>query len=405
MLFFSLLTILLFVQCNPEEGTDNPLPAISCEDGDCLLPPRNADFGFDLFRELHGEAPTNNLFISPFSVSTALAMTTNGAAGQTQADMLAALRFQGLTLDEINPEFKDLLHYLPNLDPEVAFLPANAIWYRQGFEVRPPFLDTNAQYYGAQVSDLDFDDPQSVAIINNWVNENTNGLIPTIIEQIPAEAVMYLMNAVYFKGAWLREFDPDNTTAGPFFLADGSTEEVAMMSYGGKVALPYLETETFQAVDLAYGDSVFSMTILLPKETAGLNDLIADLSLDNWNQWTGNLVSQEVIFAMPKFELTYEASLGTALTNLGMGVAFTRQADFSNINPTAPLQISDVRHKAFVEVNEEGTEAAAVTSVEIVVTSVDPTPAMMVNRPFLFVIRDNRTGSVLFMGKVVNPNT
>ena len=176
------------------------------------------------------------------------------------------------------------------------------------------------------------------------------------------------------------------------------------MSFGGKVALPYLETENFQMVDLAYGDSIYSMTILLPKETEGLEPLIADLSLNNWNEWTGNLVNQEIVFSMPKFEMAYEAPLNNALTNLGMGIAFTRQADFSNISQAAPLQISSVRHKAFVEVYEEGTEAAAVTSVEIVVTSVEPFVSMTVNRPFLFAIRENKTGSVLFMGKVMNPN-
>ncbi len=408
MKYPSLLLILILaglaMACNQEDDANFP-PVIDCEEENCILPPRNTAFGLAMLQKLQEAQPDENIFISPFSISNALSMTLNGAAGQTQSEMLAALAYDGLTPQTVNEEFKVLLESLPILDNEVDFLPANSIWYKQGFSVRPDFLDVNADYYQAEVSDLDFTDPASVGVINNWVADNTNDLIQSILQTIPANAVMYLVNAVYFKGNWQQSFDPEHTEEAPFLLADGSTENVEMMRYDGKIVLPYLATESFQAVDLAYGDSIFSMTVFLPKENTGLDELVDQLSLENWQDWTASLQPQEIYFAMPRFTLKYEKMLNDALIGLGMERAFSREADFSNINPDAPLQISAVRHKSFIEVNEVGTEAAAVTSVEIVFnTSVDPTPSVRLDRPFLFAIRENKTGSLLFLGKMMNPN-
>ena len=344
-----------------------------------------------------------NIFISPMSVATALSMTVNGADGQTKADMMATLEQNGLTIEQANAGFQQLLTLLPALDPAVQLQLANSIWYRQGFPVRQEFLNVNQEFYDSEVAALDFAAPAAKDIINGWVKDNTNNLIESIISgEIEPDVVMYLINAIYFKGAWLHEFDPEDTYTDNFRLEDGSTTEVDMMNMG-QTFFPYFANETFQAIDLAYGDSVFSMSILLPNPGHTVDEVIGQLNTDNWEQWTQSFEYSELFFSMPKFEMKYEKSLIKPLTNLGMGIAFGPGADFTNI-AEADLMIDEVLHKSFIEVNEEGTEAAAVTAVVIVETSVPLIPAFKADHPFVFIIRENQTNSVLFIGKMMDPN-
>ena len=262
----------------------------------------------------------------------------------------------------------------------------------------------NTEFFSSEVKGLDFKDPQSKDVINAWVSNKTNDLIKTIVDEIPPQMVMYLINATYFKGAWKDPFDPDRTFDNPFFLNDNSQEMVKMMNHG-QFELPYFETAQFQAVDLAYGDSIFSMTLLLPKETSSINELIDELTLANWEEWIALFQDEDIFFSMPKFKVEYEKPLNQVLKDLGMQVAFTKGvADFTKINPGGNLYIDQVMHKSFIEVNEEGTEAAAVTSVGVGTTSVPVIPYFTANRPFLYVIRENKTNSILFIGKMMNPN-
>lgn len=401
-------SLLLFSQCNKEDTVKDPDPVagLNCEANTeaCQVSAANTEFGFNLFRELHEEAPDKNVFISPLSVATALSMTVNGAEGQTRADMMATLEQSGLSLEQANEGFRQLLTLLPALDPEVQLLLANSIWYRQGFPAKEPFLSANRDYFDSEVAELNFADPQARVTINNWVNSNTNGLIESIVDQpIPSNVVMYLINAVYFKGAWRHPFDPEFTAPWEFQLENGSTTEVQMMNYG-QGFLPYFENEMFQAIDLAYADSAFTMSVFLPKQGHTVDDIVSQMNNANWDLWTQSFVYQELFFQFPKFKMKYEESLVKVLTNMGMGLAFAPGlADFSGIADAA-LNIDEVRHKAVIEVNEEGSEAAAVTSVVIVETSVPLIPMMYVDRPFVFAIRDAQSNGILFIGKMMNPN-
>ncbi len=404
--FLLFCALLFFTRCEKAdiEGP-GPVEVINCDENaeTCQVAASNTDFGFNLFQELHKESPDKNIFISPMSVATALSMTVNGAKGQTREDMMATLEQNGLSLDQVNDGFKDLLRFLPLLDPEVEMKLANSIWYRQGFPAKEDFLATNRDHFGGKVEEVDFADPATRDAINGWVKENTNGLIQTILDQnIPPDVVMYLINTIYFKGAWTHPFDPELTTEEDFKLEDGTTVPVEMMKYLEPV-FPYLEREQFQAADIPYGDSVFTMTVFLPKEGYTVDDVIRELNQENWRAWSAEFRDSEMLFNLPSFKMEYKQNLNKVLSALGMSIAFGGQADFTGI-ADASLYIDEVMHKAFIEVNEEGTEAGAATSVGIVETSMPLIPVMVMDRPFVFLIRDIQSNSVLFIGKMMNPN-
>lgn len=362
----------------------------------------NNTFGFEMLKKLQSNDPDGNLFISPLSIAAALSMTLNGAAGDTKTDMQQTMQLSDWEIQQLNSAWSCLLEVLPQLDEDVDVNIANSIWYRQGLTVRPEFLDANTQNYDSEVAALNFGDPSALTSINGWVDQKTNGLIETILDEIPANAVMYLINAIYFKGAWRKEFDPQYTTDATFYLENGSQQPIKMMTHG-QTTLPYFTTSTFEAVDLAYADSIFSMSIFLPKVGVSVNELANTLSQNNWNTWLDSFQPQEMFFSMPKFKMEYKEKLNRSLTQLGMGIAFGPGADFSGINGTGGLYIDEAIHKSFIEVNEEGTEAAAVTSIGIVETSMPSIPIFYADRPFLFAIRENKTGSILFFGKLMDP--
>jgi len=360
-------------------------------------------FGLKLFGKIVETEQNKNIFISPLSVSMALGMTYNGAAGTTLEAMHETLEYGDLTIQEVNESYRSLIELLTELDPKVIFDIANSIWYREGFTVENDFLTTNRDYFDAIVEALDFNRSDAADIINAWVDENTNGKIDKIVDSpIDPLTVMFLINAIYFKGTWTYEFDEENTTDDVFYLSDGSEKECKMMSH--QCNHNYFENEQIQAIDLPYGDADFSMTILLPKPEVNIDSLIAQMNNETWNSWLGSFSEQEVNFYLPKFKLEYEISLNDVLSALGMSIAFDQgQADFTNINSNGGLFISNVKHKTFVKVNEEGTEAAAVTSVEIGRTSIGSGITMNINRPFIFAIHEQRSGTILFIGKIVEP--
>ncbi len=357
-------------------------------------------FGLSLLSALDEADPETSQFISPLSVSMALGMTLNGATGDTRDQMAQVLNKQGLSDEVINMSYQSLATLLSNLDREVILNISNSIWYREGFSVEQDFLHANTTYFDAEVTALDFTDPDAVDPINNWVDERTEGLIPKIIDRISAEAIMYLINAVYFKGAWTYEFDPEFTTEAPFFNLDGSTSTVPLMATSG--AFAYYRAEDASVVDIPYGDSLYSMTVVLPDDPQDLNEMVQSLSTETWDAYIEHLEAVEIDLLLPRFTLEYDTSLRSTLMALGMEVPFSPlAADFSRINPNQDLYISDVIHKTFVEVNEEGTEAAAVTAVIVETTSIgDPNPVVRVDKPFLFSIRERTTGALLFIGKI-----
>ena len=364
----------------------------------------NNQFGLDLYREIYSyEKEAQNLMVSPLSVALALAMTYNGAETTTRDAMENCLRLKGLTREEINLAYQSLVNELASLDPKVLLSIANSIYYRKDFQVEKDFVDLNKKFYNAEVSPLDFASPSAVDVINGWVNTKTKGKIPEILKEITPNQVMFLLNAIYFKGIWAKEFNKKSTADLPFYLLKGGSVTVPMMMRTD--TLDYAVHELFSAIRLSYGSGNFNMFVMLPKSGKEVSDVVSQLNPENWADWMKLFRKTETVeIRMPRFKFAYEIKLNDVLTNMGMGIAFTGGADFRGINRDGGLNIDYVKHKTFVEVNEEGTEAAAVTIVAIEKNMIGPQKIMFtVDRPFFFVITEKSTGAILFMGTVKNP--
>jgi serine protease inhibitor len=360
-------------------------------------------FAFGLVRGVAQADAGKNVFLSPLSASMALGMTLNGAVGQTFDEMRATLGYQGLTQDEINASYRSLIDLLHRLDPRVQMLVANSIWYSQGFPFESAFLQRTRTHFDAEVRGVNFADPATVGAVNSWVKNKTSGRIPTILKQVDPLDVMYLINAIYFKGTWTKQFDRSRTQNAAFYDARGQTRTgtVRMMHHDGPVA--HFRGGDFEAIDLPYGGGAFSLTVLLPERGVSVNDLLGTLDQARWDQIVGGFSEAGLEVYLPKFRLEYEKSLVSTLEALGMVVAFQPgRADFTGMSPLGrELYISEVLQKTFVEVNEEGTEAAAVTSVTMRVTSAPP--SFRADRPFVLAIRERHSGTILFAGVINQP--
>ena len=358
----------------------------------------NTRFGFNLLTDVQAREPGANIFISPLSISIALTMTYNGAVGETQHAMARVLEIEGLDLDTVNRSNAALRVSLENRGSEVQLAIANSIWGRLGVEFNPEFLNRNQEFFDAEITALDFSAPEAPETINGWVDTNTNGKIKDIVQRIDPRTLIMLINAIYFKGSWQEEFDKSETRDGIFRLSDGSEKQVPMMRREG--AYPYYRGETFEAASLPYGDGTVSMYIFLPERDSNLDEFLGELNAENWASWLSQFheVRDNSMMILPRFKLEYEVKLNDTLKALGMEIAFDGGADFTGMGPS--LFISEVRHKTFVEVNEEGTEAAAVT---VVVGVESAPPSFIVDRPFFFAIYDEGTKTILFMGIVVEP--
>ncbi len=364
----------------------------------------NNQFGFALLQELREADAQKNLLISPASITLALAMAYNGAEGETGRAMAKAMSLEGMDKETLNQAVVDLRQSLQNIDPKVELTIASSLWARMGVTFKQSFLDTSRRTFGAQVSVLDFADPTAPEAINRWVDASTKGKIKKMVDKIRHNSVMFLLNAIYFNGKWQKPFDKELTQPKPFHLANGEQKPVPMMRQSG--SFRYLKGANFQMVSLPYGGGRMSMVVVLPDEGVSLSDWLESLDARSWKEWTSSLRMSEGDLEMPRFKMDYDKTLNDALKSLGMGVAFTEEADLTGMREQRDLYLQKVHHKAVVEVNEEGTEAAAVTSVQVGVTSVAPPRErfrMIVDRPFFFAIRDGNTGVVLFMGAVYEP--
>lgn len=367
-------------------------------------------FGLELFRKVAAEAkPNDNTMISPLSVALALGMTYNGANGDTKTEMEKTLKLIGLTPEQINNAHKALLAALKSADADVLLEIANAIYYRQNATVLESFIQTNRNFYDAEVSALDFNNPASLDIINGWVANKTRDKIPTIVEQLEPDLVMILLNAIYFNGIWKYKFDETKTHNLPFRHGDGQWNDVETMSQ--ETSLEYTSNSLFGAVHLPYGKGQFQMTIILPDENKTTADVMNAFNLENWKSWIKGFKQEEkVVVTMPRFKFSWKRDLNDILSAMGMPKAFTpRVADFSGINGiNNDLYIGYVKHKTFIDVNENGTEAAAVTAVGMFTTSmpVDPPKKIYftVDRPFIFTITEKTTGTILFIGEMRAPS-
>lgn len=368
----------------------------------------NNGFAFKLLKQLAKEQPAANIFISPYSASTVLQMVGNGAAGRTRTEMQQVLGTTGLPPAVVNRANKDIAQSLNNGNTNVILTTANAIWYREGAPVKPEFIACNQQFFGATVAGLNFQDPHSVDIINAWANEKTHGKISRIADGMidPVWTRLFLANAVYFKGKWADPFDAKDTKDRPFHLRGGGEKDVPMMTQ--TKTFTYRRGTGYQAVRLPYEGENLAMYVFLPDTNSSPENLLGIMNGDTWQRITKPGFSEkEGTLVLPKFKLEYGVELNQALQALGMKTAFDLdKADFSGIAPQ--LFISHARQKTFVEVKEEGTEAAAVTGIAVPLSSSMPPPnpfEMIVDRPFLFLIEDNQTGTLLFMGVMFDPGT
>lgn len=362
-------------------------------------------FAFDLLRQVQGAAPDSSLFLSPLSASMALGMALAGSDGETFAQMREMLGFPGLGREEIGAAYKGLISLLRGLDPGVQFEIGNSVWIREEFPVQRSFLDFVADRFDARAQTLDFASPAAAGVINQWVSQRTRGRIPSIVEPpIDPLTVMFLINAIHFKGDWRERFDRGRTRAEPFHGIAGSAP-VPLMQRTGK--LRYTETDDLQVVEVPYGGDAFAMTVLLPRGGMDLKRVVAELDEPRFQALVATLTVREVELFLPRFRMEYHRTLNDDLKTLGMTHAFDpERADFTRIHPAARelgLHVTSVIQKTFVQVDEEGTEAAAATSVEVGIVSMPVRPVVRVDRPFLFVLRERLSGTVLFVGTVLHP--
>ena len=383
-----------------------PAEAKNCQNTKIVVEGNKA-FAFDLYEKL--KEVEGNLFFSPYSISTALAMTYAGARGNTEKQMGTALHF---TLDQkrFHPAFACLEAQLKAVQEkgDIELNIANALWAQEDYVFLREFLDLIQSNYGTVLNNVDFKRACEAARkqINTWVEQKTKDKIKDLIKPGVLNALtrLVLTNAIYFKGRWESQFKKSRTKESPFWLSIDKSVEVPMMTQ--KRQFRYMESDSLQILELPYVGDDLAMIVLLPRKVDGLAQLEADLSVENLNMWIGHLRKREVSVFLPKFKMTSQFRLSETLASMGMPDAFGRNADFSGIDGTKDLFISAVIHKAFVDVNEEGTEAAAATAAVISLTSAPstPPPTFRADHPFVFLIRDNRSGSILFLGRIINPN-
>ncbi|MDD3657258.1 MAG: serpin family protein [Lascolabacillus sp.] len=408
LIFVTIAAILSSASC--EKGNsdlDKELPdpiKIELRGSEAEMVKSDQQFAIEFFANVFNEEAAEldkNFMISPLSLSMALAMTWNGADGETKAVMQKVLKLDGYTDQEVNEYYEKLREALLKTDPSTKLAIANSIWTNKNIKIKDDFIRLNNEYFNSTVESVDFSDANSVKLMNKWAADNTNNLITHVLDKTNPNALMYLMNALYFKGIWTSEFNSRNTSSKPFYSEDGQTKNVDMMHQ--KSSFKYNENQTMQIVELPYGNQAFSMIVLLPKEGNKLADVTQELQNSNsWGNLVSGLRSTQVDLYLPKFKTEYSRVLNDVLEKMGMGIAFEPgAADFSRMTD-ADAFISFVEQFTYINTDEVGTEAAAVTVVGIELTSYQPdrTATFNANRPFIYIIRENSTGSILFMGAV-----
>ncbi|MCE1197795.1 MAG: serpin family protein [Marinilabiliales bacterium] len=394
--------VVVLTGCSKSQEDGANVQPIAMTEKSLQLVKAGNDFSFTLLHTvLDGTA--ENRMISPWSISSALSMVMNGAAGSTLTEMKQTLGLGILTLEEINANYQQLTNALRKADSHVTLNLANSIWIRQDFPVTASFVAVNQNYYEAAVTRLPFDNA-ALNSINKWVSDQTSGKIPTILSTISPNEIMFLINAIYFNGQWKYQFDPAKTVAESFTCSDKKVVAAPMMKM--ETELGYVVYPDFKALRLPYGAGKFEMVFLLPKEGVSPDKIALSLNSDNWKTLQSELtVKTKVPIWIPKFKFAWEKILNDPLIEMGMKQAFDpKGSDFTAINATQRLYLTRVIHKSYIDVNEAGTEAAAVTAVGVGVTSmpIDP-PSFYLVRPFLFFIQEEDTGAILFAGKVENP--
>jgi serpin B len=397
-LAFPLLALLLFVAAVPTSAAPSKGDLAAVVHG-------NNEFAFDLYAQL--KQKDGNLFFSPESISTALAMTYAGARGATADELAKTLHFT-LKEDKLHPAFHALIEELNGAGKKRGYQlsVANALWGQKGYKFLPNFLQLTKKYYGAGLQEVDFvgDTEGARKTINTWIEKETKDKIKDLLQPgvIDSLTRLVLTNAIYFKGDWERQFKKDFTQKDQFHIAADKKTDAMMMQDEGK--FKYLDGGTFQALELPYKGKEVSMVVLLPKKIDGLAEFEKTLTAAKVADWLPKLREQEVLVALPKFKMTSEFSMKDTLSAMGIKQLFSANgADLSGMNGQRDLFVSAAIHKAYVDVNEEGTEAAAATAVVAKLAAAPVHPIFRADHPFVFMIRDNHSGSILFLGRVANP--
>ncbi len=396
---FAILFFIVLISCE-SESNENPAEFKSLPKSEKIIA-ANTNFAFSLFKEIATDETKDNFMISPVSASLALGMVYNGAENETKNAFDQVLNYGDASLEEVNGINQSLINYLIDNVSGTQFSIANSLWMNQDFSFHDNFTSLNKKYYDAEVENLNFQDPNTLKIINNWVSDKTQKKIPTILETIEPGMVLFAINALYFKSDWKYKFKEENTTNLPFHPEGSSAKSVPMMNMTEN--LSFLSNSIFSSVKLPYKNEKFSMTVFLPHADKTVKDIIDAFDENNRENWESQYSTQKVNLSLPKFTFSYKKEFNGALINMGLGIAFSDAADFSLMSAT-PTQISFVLQKTFIEVNEKGTEAAAATVVGMELTSAGPTEnRLLIDRPFLFLITEKTTNTICFMGKVGMP--
>lgn len=360
-------------------------------------------FGANIFKQvLLDEKENENVLLSPLSIFQALSMTQNGAKGPTKNEMTSVLALNESQSDDLNAYQKKLVDALKKADNTVNLNIANSIWYRNDVSVESDFVKLNQDYFKAEVNAIDFSDAEGAKrTMNNWVNKQTNGKIPEIVDEVTPDHVMFLINAIYFYGQWQNKFDAKNTKNEAFYPESGNEVKVNMMHQ--EASLGCFSNELFTMVEMPYGNGHFNMVALIPNDGRKVREIINAMDDESWALWMENVHPQEVTLGFPKFKFEGDYELNEPLMRMGMPLAFSNSADFTGILKNGGIKISKVKHKTFIEVDEKGTEAAAVTSVEIFTTSLPQQIHFKFNKPFVFAITEKDTNTILFLGKLMMP--
>jgi serine protease inhibitor len=397
------LFINLLIGCNNTEEdsivAQDQLKAIPATFSD-----QTSEFAFDFWKQHNAiENKQKNQFLSPLSLHVALGMLLNGADNKTRDEIQKVLRVPA-NIEETNKIYKELMDNLPLSDPKVTNTIANSVWYDKNFTVEKAYLDVLNKYFAAKISGEDFGNAATVGKINQWASDNTNAKIKKVLDKIEPNQVMFLMNALYFKGDWKTPFKTENTKDKAFLNLNGKPSNVKMMNMLEKVK--YAKRGTYHAIELPYGSGNYNMTVLLPLPTTSAltpDPIVDNLTSNEWKELNKAFTEQKVIVDFPKFTMEYESNLNKTLEKMGMPTVFTDFADLSKISPPAgKIKVGFVKQNTFINVDEKGTEAAAVTTIGIELTSAPVYPEFICDRPFVFVISEKNSNTVLFVGKIVN---
>lgn len=400
-----LIILLISMSCSKTDEVlpTEPVPIDLTTDQVALIESGNS-FAFDIFSQVQKNAgESENVMISPMSISYALSMTLNGANGETRTAMLEALRLNGITVDAINNSYKNLTEALLSIDKRVLISIANSVWTENDFAVKQAFIDILTNYYDAESKSFDINDSSAPDKINAWIEDKTNGLIKEMIDKLEDNTVMLLINAIYFKGKWKSEFDESKTVEMPFYKTGINQVDVPMMKQETEFSV--YQGDGFILAEFPYGQGNFVMDVILPDEQDGLTNTLSSVSDANFTSWISQMSKRKTDVSFPRFKYGFKKKLKDVLSDMGMGIAFTEGADFSNISDQYDLLINDVTHQSFIETNEEGTEAAAATVVDIGMTSMPPASLVFkMDHPFMYIIRETTTNSIIFMGRVSDPS-